>query len=102
MVGDFRGPGLSAAASNFGESLLAWSLAELAVRYLDDDRQNELFVTIGVGDTFTAICLALDVISRAHCSVEGRTAAKLWAWLVAYQNHDEAPRLRRWVHRVTR
>jgi hypothetical protein len=29
----------------------------------------------GVGDTFAAIRLALDVISRAHCSVGRRTAA---------------------------
>jgi len=43
-----------------------------------------MFVAIGVGDTFAAIRLALDVISRAHCSVEGRTAAQLHAWLNAY------------------
>jgi hypothetical protein len=93
---------MSAVASTFGESRLAWSLADMAVNYLDTDQRNELFVAIGVGDTFVAICIALDVISRAHCSVESGTAAKLKAWLTAYRGHDDEPTLRRWIHRVTR
>jgi len=65
------------------------------------DQRNEMFVAIGVGDTFAAIRLALDVISRAHCSVEGRTAAQLHAWLNAYTCHDDALQLRHWIGRVT-
>jgi hypothetical protein len=88
-------------ASSFGECRLAWALAETASPFLAADQRNEMFVAIGVGHTFAAIRLALDVISRAHCSVEGRTAAQLHAWLNAYTCHDDAPQLRHWIGRVT-
>ena len=90
-------------AKQFRECRLAWAFFETACPYpfLDADQRNEMFVAIGVGDTFAAIRLALEVISRAHCSVEGRTAARLHAWLNAYTCHDDAPQPRHWIGRVT-
>ena len=102
VITDYHGIRLSAVASSFGESRLAWLLAETATRLLTDDQRDELFVAIGVGDTFTAICTSLDVISNAHCGVEGSTAVKLAAWLTAYRGHDDEAQLRRWIYRVTR
>jgi hypothetical protein len=102
VTADYHGIKMSTVASSSGESRLAWSLAEMAARLLDEDQRDELFVAIGVGDTFDAICSALDAISRAHCGVEGSTAIRLKAWLTAYRGHDDEAQLRRWVHRVTR
>ena len=59
-------------------------------------------MAIGGGDTFSAICTSLDVISKAHCGVEDNTAVTLKAWLTAYRGHDDEAQLHRWVHRVTR
>jgi hypothetical protein len=102
VIPDYHDIKLSAVASSSGESRLAWLLADMAVRLLHENQRDELFVAIGVGDTFDAICTALDVISRAHCGVESNTAIKLKAWLTAYRHHDDEAQLRRWVHRVTR
>ena len=102
MKADYHDIKISTVASSFGESRLAWSLAEMAARLLGEAQRDELFVAIGVGDTFDAICTALDAISKAHCGVEGSTALKLKAWLTAYRGHDNEGQLRRWVHRVTR
>jgi hypothetical protein len=88
-------------ASSFAESRLAWALAETACPFLDTDERNEMFVAIGIGDTFAAIRQTLEVISRAHRSVDGRTATRLHAWLTAYACHDDEARLRHWIGRVT-
>jgi hypothetical protein len=90
-----------AVASSFAESRLAWTLAETASPFLDSDQRNQMFVAIGIGDTFAAIRLALEVISRAHCNVEECTATRLRDWLNAYLCHDDEPRLRHWIGRVT-
>jgi hypothetical protein len=55
---------------------------------------------IGIGETFAAICLLLDAISRADTRVEARLAALLWTWLDAYAGHDDEPRLRRLIRQA--
>lgn len=92
--------GSSPVGTRFGESRLAWSLAETAGPFLESDQRNEMFVAVGVGDTFTAICLALNAISRADCSIEGLIATRLNVWLDAYIGHDDEPKLRRLLRQV--
>lgn len=92
--------GASPLGTTFGESGLAWSLAEKAGPFLDFDQRNEMFVAIGVGEAFTAIRLALNVISCADCRIEGRIATRLNLWLDAYIGHEDEPRLRRLIRQM--
>jgi hypothetical protein len=59
-----------------------------------------VFIAIGVGETFAAICLLVDVITRADARLEARLAARLWTWLDAYAGHDDEPRLRRLIRQA--
>src|ERR1700742_4951695 len=70
--------------TGYGESELAWSLADTVSRYLDSTTRNKVFVAIGVGETFAAICLLLDAVTGADAWVDARLAARLWIWLDAY------------------
>lgn len=85
----------------YGELELAWSLADTASQYLDPDQRNKMFVAIGVGETLTAIRLALEAITCARCRVGDRVAAHLSAWLDAYAGHDDEPCLRRFSRQVS-
>ena len=87
-------------ATSFAESGLAWKLAETAGPFLDPHHRNEIFVAIGVGDAFTAIRRALNVISYADCSIERLIATRLSVWLDAYIGHADEPELRRLIRQV--
>jgi hypothetical protein len=76
---------------------LAWSLADTASRYLDTTTRNNVFVAIGISETFDAIGLLLNAISRADAGVEARLGARLWVWLDAYAGHDDEPLLRQLI-----
>jgi hypothetical protein len=60
-----------------------------------------VFVAIGVGETFGAICLLLDAVTRADAWVEAGLAARLWTWLDAYAGHQDEPRLRLLIGQAT-
>ena len=92
--------GRSPAASSFAESRLAWLLAETASPFLDADQHHDMFVAIGIGDTFTAIALALDAISRAGGTIDRHIATRLETWLNAYIGHDDEGQLRSWIHQL--
>lgn len=96
----YRSKGPSRPGSGSGEAEVAWSLADAARPYLDTTERNDVFIAIGVGETFAAICLLVDVITRADARVEARLAARLWTWLDAYAGHDDEPRLRRLIRQA--
>ncbi|WAJ46989.1 hypothetical protein OK015_11370 [Mycobacterium sp. Aquia_216] len=60
-----------------------------------------MFVAIGVGETFAAICLLLDAVTRVDARVEAWLAARLWTWLDAYAGHEDEPRLRLLIRQAT-
>ena len=100
-VPDYRRNGLPSAASGSEEAALAWSLAEVASRYLDAVERNNVFVAIGTGEAFTAIGLLLGAITREGSRVDTRLSARLSTWLDAYAGHDDEPRLRRLIGRAS-
>jgi hypothetical protein len=87
--------------SGSGETELAWSVADIASRHLDATQRNDVFVAIGVGETFAAICLLLGAVTRADAKVEARLAARLWIWLDAYAGHEDEPHLRLLIRQAT-
>jgi hypothetical protein len=95
-----RSKGSSRPGSGSGEAEVAWSLADAARLSLDTTERNDVFIAIGIGETFAAICLLLDAITRADTRVEARLAARLWTWLDAYACHDDEPRLRRLIRQA--
>ncbi len=86
--------------SGAGEAEVAWSLADTARLCLDTAERNDVFIAIGIGETFAAISLLLDAITRADARVEARLAARLWTWLDAYAGQDDEPRLRRSIQQA--
>jgi hypothetical protein len=86
-----------AAASVSGEAELAWALADTADDHLDVVQRNTVYVSIGVGETFTAICLLIDTIESEGLTLDHVLAVQLSTWLNAYVGHDDEPRLRRLI-----
>jgi len=60
-----------------------------------------VFVAIGIGETFTAIFLLLDTITRKGSTLDGCLGARLSTWLHAYTGHDDEPCLRRMIGQAT-
>jgi len=87
-------------ASASREAALAWSLADAAGHYLDAVQHNNVFVAIGSGETFTAIFLFLDAITRKGSLLESGLGPRLLTWLEAYTGHDDESRLRRMTHQA--
>ena len=96
----YRSKGSSRPGSGSGEAEVAWSLVDAARPYLYTTERNDVFIAIGVGETFAAIGVLLDVITRVDARLEARLAARLWTWLDAYAGHEDEPRLRRLIRQA--
>jgi hypothetical protein len=86
-----------AVANVFREAELAWSLANTADRHLDAARRNIAYISIGVGESFTEICLLVDAIARTGSTLNYVLATRLPSWLTAYAGQDDEPSLRRLI-----
>lgn len=76
------------------ESDLAWELADAVCPLLADHDRDQLYATIGSGDSYRAIDTVLQTMLAASWPLSPELIAKVTNWLDAYTHSDEAPRLR--------
>lgn len=76
------------------EANLAWSLIDAAKPSLDARERNHVFVSIGAGDSFTAIRILLKLIAGKRIPLQPRLVQLCDAWLEAYVLHEDYERLR--------
>ncbi len=80
---------------------LAWALAHVAEAYLSTAEAHELYIAIGVGETFAAISLLIAVAAREDVALHRDLVCALTTWLNAYTGSEDEPRLRRLVGRIS-
>lgn len=76
------------------ESDLAWELADAISPQLTDRDHAQLYAMIGSGESFTAIDIALQTVTRQGLSIPTELETRLANWLDAYTHSNDAPRLR--------
>jgi len=79
---------------------LAWTLAHSAAVYLDTAGRHDLYITLGVGETFAAICLLIAVIAREKAQLPADLMPDLMRWLDTYAGHEDEPRLRTLIEQI--
>jgi len=69
---------------------LAWALANTAAVYLDTAGRHDLYITLGVGETFAAISLLIGVIARGKAQLPADLMPDLMRWLDIYPGHQDS------------
>jgi hypothetical protein len=72
---------------------LAWSLIEAAKPQLDRRERNHVFISIGAGDSFTAIRILIKLIADKQIPLPDRLVQLCTGWLEAYVLHEDHTRL---------
>lgn len=73
---------------------LAWALADAARPYLSAPELSAIHISIGVGETFTAIDVLVTAVARERLPLDGNLVGTVTAWLDCYVGQDAEPRLR--------
>ena len=79
------------------ETNLARALIEAVRPQLNAVARNHVFVILGAGDTFLAICLLLKLIAAKQILLGPHRVRLCSKWLVAYALHEEQENLRRLI-----
>jgi hypothetical protein len=75
------------------EAKLAWLLTEAAKRELDARERNHVFVSIGAGESFTAIRILLKLIAAKKITLQPTLLQLCVQWLETYVVHEDHGRL---------
>ena len=78
---------------DWAESDLAWELADAISPLLAERDRDQLYTTIGSGDSYAAIDTVLQTMAQQSSPIPPELIAKLTTWLDAYTHSDDAPRL---------
>jgi hypothetical protein len=79
------------------EANLAWALAEAAKPHLNAAERNDIFVAIGAGEPFAAICQLLKSIATTRIPVRPDLVQRCRRWLSAHMGHEDERYLRRHI-----
>jgi hypothetical protein len=82
------------------EADLAWELADAISPLLDDHARQQLYATIGSGDSYTGIETALQTMAHQSWPLPHALIRKLNDWLHAYAQSDDAPRLHELIRNI--
>lgn len=83
------------------ESNLAWALIEVAKPELDTRERHHVFVTVGAGDSFTAIRITMKLIADKQIPLRPRLVQQCATWLEAYALHQDHERLSRLIDELS-
>ena len=81
---------------------LAWALMEAAKPQMNAGERNYVFVTIGAGETFTAIRSLINLVGAKRIPLHPHLVQLCAAWLRGYAFHDEHENLRVVIEDVLR
>jgi hypothetical protein len=79
---------------NVEETNLAWALIEAAKPHLSEPECYSLFVNVGAGETFEAICVLLKLVAAKRIPLQAGLVRRCTVWLDTYARHDEEKHLR--------
>jgi hypothetical protein len=85
---------------HWAESDLAWELADAISPLLADRDRDQLYATIGSGESYTAIDTVLQTVAHQSLPIATELITKLTDWLDAYAHSDDAPRLHELLHAI--
>ncbi|MUL68185.1 hypothetical protein BOO86_27190 [Mycobacterium sp. CBMA 234] len=75
------------------EANLAWSLIEAVKPQLDERERNHVFISVGAGDSFTAIRILVKLIAVKQIPLQPQVIQLCATWLEAYALHEDHERL---------
>ncbi|TLH58171.1 hypothetical protein C1S79_27985 [Mycolicibacterium phocaicum] len=75
------------------ENNLAWSLIDMAKPQLDARERSHVFISVGAGDSFTAIRILLKLIADKQIPLPPQLVQLCTGWLEAYSLHEDHERL---------
>ncbi|ARV85419.1 hypothetical protein LFT51_28945 (plasmid) [Mycobacterium intracellulare subsp. chimaera] len=78
---------------DWAASDLAWELADAIGPLLAERDRDQLYATIGSGESYAAIDTVLQTMVRQSSPIPPELIAKLTNWLDAYTHSDDAHRL---------
>ena len=76
------------------ETNLAWLLIEAAKPELDARERNHVFISVGAGDSFTAIRILIKLIAVKQICLHPHLVQLCATWLDAYTLHQDHERIR--------
>jgi hypothetical protein len=76
------------------DTKLAWALAETARAHLTTSESNQIYIAIGIGESFAAIDVLLTAILREQLRLDAEVVGIVTAWLDCHIGQDAEPRLR--------
>jgi hypothetical protein len=79
------------------ETDLAWALAEAVKPHLSVMEHNAVFVAIGAGETFAAICRLFKFVATKRIPLRAQLVQRCITWLHAYIGHEDERYLRRLI-----
>jgi hypothetical protein len=79
---------------------LAWALANTVDVYLSIVERHDLYIAIGIGETFAAISLLITVIAREKATLPRDLLCALTAWLDCYAGNSDERRLRALIEQI--
>jgi hypothetical protein len=79
---------------------LAWALANTADVYLSVVERHELYIAIGIGETFAAISLLIAAVARERVTLPRDLVCALTAWLDCYAGNTDELRLRALIRQI--
>jgi hypothetical protein len=82
------------------ETELAWALAEVAHPVLNAVERTDVYIAIGVDETFSAICFLMATLARKRLPLPSDLAMSCTTWLDAYSGHNDEPQLRDLIAQV--
>lgn len=87
---------------NVQEAKLAWALIEATKPHMNTGERNYVFVTVGAGDTFAAICSVINLSGAKRIPLHPHLVQLCAAWLLGYAFHEEHEALHGVVEDVLR
>jgi hypothetical protein len=82
------------------EADLAWALAQAAHPHLDAVERHDIYIRIGVGETFSAISSLIATVVGRQLTLPAELVNRLVIWLDAYVGNDGETQLRRLIAQV--
>lgn len=79
---------------NVQETNLAWSLIDVAKPELDARERQHVFVSVGAGESFTAIRILIKLIAIKQIPLHPSLVQLCATWLEAYALHEDHDRIR--------